>query len=158
MQEPLNGNISLTPTLTLTAGTRDKNGTIVDPGNINAGDSGVIGINAILKAAGKISGLVIARGNATVNAVGDVSGTFLAGGTANLSAVGTISAIAIGGTAVTIGSGTFTGVALSQNGLGRQRGANRARHLRHGEHHQPDRRRPVVGFPKDRHVRRGGHG
>lgn len=115
VQEPLNGNTSLAPTVTLTAGTRDSAGNIVYAGNINAGDSGVIGINTTLNAAGNISGLVIARGDSSINAAANVSGTFLAGGTASFSAVGTISGIAIGGTGINVGSGKFEGVALSQS-------------------------------------------
>jgi filamentous hemagglutinin family protein len=114
-QEPLNGNTSLRPTVTLTAGTRDQNGKIVNPGNINASDSGVIGINTILNAAGNISGLVIAQGNSSINAAANVSGTFLAGGTSTFNAAGTITGIAIGGLGISVGSGKFEGVALSQN-------------------------------------------
>ena len=114
-QEPLNGNASIISTLTLTAGTRNPDGSILHPGNINAGDSGVIGINTTLDAAGDVSGLVIARGNSSVNAAANVSGTFLAGGTASFSAAGTISGIAIAGGAINVGSGKFEGVALAQN-------------------------------------------
>ena len=115
VQEPLNGNTSLTPTVTLTAGTRDASGKIIYAGNIDAGDSGVIGVNTTLNAAGNISGLVIAQGDSSINAAANVNGTFLAGGTATFSAVGTISGIAIGGSGINVGSGKFEGVALSQN-------------------------------------------
>jgi hypothetical protein len=114
-QEPLNGNSSLAPTVTLVAGTRNSDGTVAHPGNINASDSGVIGVNTILNAAGNISGLVIAQGNSTINAAANVSGTFLAGGTSSFSAVGTITGIAIAGNAISVSSGKFEGVALSQN-------------------------------------------
>jgi hypothetical protein len=115
VQEPLNGNTSLTPTLTLTAGTRDASGNVVYAGDINAGDSGVIGVNTTLNAAGNISGLVIARGDSSINAAANISGMFVAGGTGSFNASGTISGIAIAGGAINVGSGTFTGVALSQN-------------------------------------------
>jgi filamentous hemagglutinin family protein len=114
-QEPQNGNTSLLPTITLTAGTRDAGGQIVDAGNINATDSGVIGVNTTLNAAGDISGLVIARGNSSINAAANVSGTFLAGGASSFGAGGTISGIAIAGGSISVGGGKFEGVALSQN-------------------------------------------
>ena len=79
-QEPFNGNASLAPTITLTAGTRNTDGSIVYPGNIDVSGSGVIGINTDLNAAGNISGFVIARGNSSINAAASISGTFLAGG------------------------------------------------------------------------------
>jgi filamentous hemagglutinin family protein len=114
VQEPLNGNTALSSTVILTAGTRNPDGTVLHPGDISAGESGVIGVNTALNAAGNISGLVIARGNSSINAAAAVTGTFLAGGTVNFSAV-SISGIAIGGTGVNVGSGKFEGVALSQN-------------------------------------------
>jgi hypothetical protein len=115
-QVPENGNSSLTPTITLIAGTRDANGSVVYAGNIEAGTGGVIGINTTLEAAGNISGLVVASGNANINAAANVSGTFLAGGTANLDAAGTVSGIAIAGGGINVGSGTVSGMTmLSQN-------------------------------------------
>jgi filamentous hemagglutinin family protein len=114
VQEPLNGNASLTPTLTLIAGSRNTDGSVVFPGNINAGESGVIGVNTTLNAAGTISGLVIARGESSINAAAAVSGTFLAGGSVSFSAT-TISGIAIGGFGINVSGGKFEGVALSQN-------------------------------------------
>jgi hypothetical protein len=102
-QEPDNGNSSLTPTVNLTAG-----------GNIDAGDTGVIAINVNAQATGKITGLFISSGNSTLH--GDtLNVTDLAGGTASLSANTTISGIAIAGGGISIGSGKFEGVALSQN-------------------------------------------
>ena len=114
-QEPFNGNTSLVPTVTLTAGTRNANGSIVYPGNINASGSGVIGINTDLNAAGNIAGFVIARGNSTVNAAASVTGTFLAGGTATFNAGGTVGGIEIAGVGINVGSGKFEGVAMAQN-------------------------------------------
>jgi hypothetical protein len=102
-QEPDNGNSSLTPTVNLTAG-----------GNIDAGDTGVIAINVNAQATGKITGLFISSGNSTLH--GDtLNVTDLAGGTASLSANGTISGIAIAGGGISIGSGKFEGVALSES-------------------------------------------
>jgi filamentous hemagglutinin family protein len=102
-QEPNNGNTSLAPTVTLTAG-----------GNIDAGDSGVIAINVNASAAGKVTGLFISSGNSTIH--GDtINVTDLAGGTASLSASGSITGTIIAGSGISIGSGSFAGVALSQN-------------------------------------------
>ncbi|MGD0412940.1 MAG: filamentous hemagglutinin N-terminal domain-containing protein, partial [Verrucomicrobiota bacterium] len=117
-QEPLNGNPSLVPTVMLTAGTRNPEGGVVYPGNINASGSGVIGINIDLNAAGNIAGFVIARGNSTVNAAANVSGTFLAGGVSAFNAGGTIGGTEIAGLALNVGGGKFEGVALSQNVTG----------------------------------------
>ena len=102
-QEPLNGNPSLAPTVTLTAGTRNADGSVAHPGSINAGGSGVIGVNTDLSAAGNITGFVIARGNSTISAAASVSGTFMAGGTAAISAGGTIGGIAIAGGGINVG-------------------------------------------------------
>jgi len=117
-QIPQNGNTSLLPGLTLTAGTRAADGAVIHKGNINAGNSGVIGVNTYLNAAGNISGLFIAQFNSTINAAANVSGTFLTGGTASFNAGGTISGLAIAGQGLNVGSGTFTGVALAQNATG----------------------------------------
>ena len=95
VQDPLNGNRSLTPTLTLTAGTRDANGNVVYPGNIDASDSGVIGINTKLNAAGNITGLVISQGTSDISAAANVSGTFFSVGASTLSVGGTLSGIVI---------------------------------------------------------------
>ncbi len=117
-QEPLNGNTSLLPTVTLTAGTRNPDGSVLYPGNINASRSGVIGINTDLNAAGNITGFVIAQGNSTINAAASVSGTFLTGGIGAFSAGQTISGIAIAGIGINVGSGKFEGEALSQSVTG----------------------------------------
>lgn len=116
IQIPQNGNTSTRPTVTIEAGTRDaQTGAVIDPGDINAGNSGIIGVNTVLNAAGNIAGLVIAQFNSTINAAANVSGTFLAGGTASFNAGGTVSGIAIAGGAINVGGGKFEGVALAQN-------------------------------------------
>ena len=151
-QEPFNGNTSLAPTITLTAGTKNTDGSILYPGNIDASGSGVIGINTYLNAAGNITGFVIAQGNSTINAAANISGTFLAGGTGTFNAGGTIGGIAIAGTGINVGSGKFEGEALSQNVSGG--GAVSAlRHRRRPQRQQPDRRRPGSRCAKDRHLR-----
>jgi filamentous hemagglutinin family protein len=102
-QEPNNGNASLAPTVDLNAG-----------GNINAGNTGVIAINVNAQATGGITGLFISSGNSTIH--GDtLNVTDLAGGTASLSASGSITGTVIAGGGISIGSGSFAGVALSQS-------------------------------------------
>jgi filamentous hemagglutinin family protein len=115
VQDALNGNRSLSPTVTLTAGTRDASGAILYAGNIDAGGSGVIGVNTKLNAAGDIKGLVVARGDSFINAAANVSGTFFAAGTANFNAGGTVSGTVIAGQGINAGSGGFNATAFSQN-------------------------------------------
>src|SRR5436189_59108 len=83
MPEALNGNVSAGPTVTLTAGT-PPSGTEGQPdyspgfqGNIDLGDSGVIGGTINATANGNIKGLVISRQNSTINAAQSFSGTVL---------------------------------------------------------------------------------
>ncbi len=106
VQEPLNGNESSGPTVTLTAGTQDANGKIITPGNIDVTGSGVIGGAITLKAAGDITGLIIGRQSTTVAAVNNITATVVSGGNASLSSGGTIAGtvIAVGG--ISVGTGT----------------------------------------------------
>jgi filamentous hemagglutinin family protein len=114
-QEPENRNHSLTPTVTLTAGTVDpQTGKVIYVGNIDAGDSGIIAINSRATASGKVTGLFISSGNSVIHGE-TLNVTDLAGGTASLSASGSITGTVIAGGGISIGSGTFSGVALSQN-------------------------------------------
>ena len=113
VQDALNGNRSLEPTVTLTAGTRDAAGNVVYPGNIDAGGSGVIGVNTVLNAAGNISGLVVSSGNSDISAAANVSGTFFAAGNANFNAGGNISGTVIAGGGISAGSGNFNASAFS---------------------------------------------
>ena len=118
LQEALNGNIAAGPTVTLIAGTEGSPGY---EGNIDLGNSGVIGGTVVLKANGDITGLIISRQNLTVDAAQSFSGTVLSGGTANLSAGGSVSGtvIGIGGVNASGGSGvsaTLLGQNVSVNG------------------------------------------
>jgi trimeric autotransporter adhesin len=113
VQEPLNGNESSGPTVTLTAGTQDKNGNTITPGNIDVTGSGVIGGAVTLSAAGNISGLIIGRQSTTVNAVNNISATVVSGGNAALSSSGGVisgTVIAVGG--ISVGSGSVGGLSL----------------------------------------------
>jgi filamentous hemagglutinin family protein len=112
VQEPLNGNESPGPTVTLTAGTQDSSGKIITPGNIDVTGSGVIGGAVTLSAAGNISGLIIGLQSTTVAAVNNISATVVSGGNASLSSGGIISGtvIAVGG--ISVGTGTVGGLSL----------------------------------------------
>jgi hypothetical protein len=122
VQEALNGNLSAGPTITLTAGT-PPSGDPQSPdyfpgykGNIDLGDSGVIGGTVTATANGNITGLVISRQNTTINAAQSFSGTVLSGGTANLAAGGSISGtiVGVGGISASGGQGVSASL-LSQN-------------------------------------------
>ena len=110
LQDALNGNVSAGPTITLDAGSPGFTG------NINLGESGVIGGTVNVTANGNVTGLIISRQNATVNAAQSFSGTVLSGGTANLNAGGTVSGtvIGIGGVNASGGQGVSASL-ISQN-------------------------------------------
>ncbi len=116
LQEALNGNLSAGPTVTLAAGTPASSTAPGYIGNINLGDSGVIGGTVNATANGNINGLVISRQNSTINAAQSFSGTVLSGGTANLSAGGAISGtiVGVGGISASGGQGV-SATLLSQN-------------------------------------------
>jgi filamentous hemagglutinin family protein len=110
LQDALNGNVSAGPIITLEAGSPGFTG------NINLGESGVIGGTVNVTANGNVTGLIISRQNATVNAAQSFSGTVLSGGTANLSAGGTISGTVIGISGVNASGGQGVSASLiSQN-------------------------------------------
>jgi filamentous hemagglutinin family protein len=116
LQEALNGNLSAGPTITLLAGTRPSGNAPGFHGDIDLGQSGVIGGTVNADANGNITGLVISRQNSTINAAQSFSGVVLSGGTANLSAGGTISGtiVGVGGINAAGGQGV-SATLLSQN-------------------------------------------
>lgn len=122
VQEALNGNVAAGPTVTLVAGTPASAGSPGYAGNIDLGQSGVIGGTVDVTANGNITGLVISRQNSDINAAQTFSGTVLSGGQANLSATsvsGTSTIIGVGGVSVagTIGAGAqVLGQSVSVNG------------------------------------------
>ncbi len=85
-------------------------------GNLNLGNSGLLGINVIAKATGNISGPIVATGNANVSAVGDIAGSIFSGGVATLSSGGTISGtiVAVGGLN-TSGGGNLTATVFASS-------------------------------------------
>jgi filamentous hemagglutinin family protein len=116
VQIPLNGSAATAGNVTLRAGTRAADGTVVHVGNIDASGSGVIGSTVKLEASGSIRGLVFARENIDLSAVQNVSVTALAQGSVNVSAAGNVSGTLIGIGSVTASSGgTVDAALLSQN-------------------------------------------
>ncbi len=114
-QQPENGNTSLAPTVTLSAGTFGPDGQVLYNGNIDAGDSGVISINTVAKATGKVNGLFISTGNSVIYG-NTIDVTDVAGGTVGLvTSGGSISGTIIAVGNVNVAGGAFTGVALAQN-------------------------------------------
>jgi filamentous hemagglutinin family protein len=115
-QTVINGTLLPGPKITLVAGTKATEGSPGYVGNIELGNSGVIGGTVNLDANGSVTGLVISKQNTTINAAQNFNGTVLAGGTANLSAgggvVGTI--VGIAGVNASGGAGV-TATVLSQN-------------------------------------------
>jgi filamentous hemagglutinin family protein len=121
VQEALNGNISAGPTITLTAGTPASgtpgtSGYIPGfTGNINLGDSGVIGGTVNATANGNITGLVISRQNSNINAAQNFSGTVLSGGSADVSGGGSVSGTIVGVGGASVSGGSVSATVLSQN-------------------------------------------
>jgi filamentous hemagglutinin family protein len=111
LQLPLDGSLAPGATITLTAGTPGGHA-----GNIDLGNSGVIGGAISLTAEGNIKGLIISRQNSTINAAQNFSGTLLSAGTANVSAGGSVAGtiIGVGGVNASAGGG-ISAALLSQN-------------------------------------------
>lgn len=115
VQIPLNGVGSSLGTVTLVAGTKDADGTVIYVGNIDASGSGVIGSTVKLDASGDIQGLVFARDGLDITANQSVTVTALAGGNASVSAGDTISGTIIGVGSVTASGASVDAALLSQN-------------------------------------------
>ena len=122
LQEALNGNNSAGPTVTLIAGSP---GYI---GNINLGQSGVIGGSINATANGNINGLIISRQDSNVNAAQNFSGTVLSGGNTTLSAGGSVAGTIIGVSSAEVSGGSISANVLSSkanvNGQGTQTALN----------------------------------
>ena len=119
VQEALDGNIGAGPTITLSAGT-PPSGTPGQPGyfagytgNIDLGQSGVIGGTVNVSANGNVTGLVISRQASTITAAQNFSGTVLSGGAADVSGGGTVS-----GTIVGVGGASVSGASVTAAVLG----------------------------------------
>ena len=117
LQLPLDGNLSAGPTITLTAGTKASGTTAAHLGNIDLGDSGVIGGTINMTAQGNINGLIISRQNSTINAAQNFSGTLLSAGSANVSAGGSVGGNIVGITGATVSGGQISAAVMSQNAV-----------------------------------------
>jgi hypothetical protein len=91
--------------VTLVAGTPASDVAPAVPGNIDLGDSGLIGGTVDVSAQGDIKGLIVSRQSSTINAAQNFSGTVLAAGSATLSAGGSVSGSVIGIGGVNASSG-----------------------------------------------------
>ena len=114
-QEALDGNTATGPTITLTAGTPASATSPGYSGNIDLGQSGVIGGTVNLTANGNITGLIISRQNSTVNAAQNVGVSVISGGTADVSGGGSVSGVIVGAGGVSVSGGSVTATALGQN-------------------------------------------
>jgi filamentous hemagglutinin family protein len=86
-------------------------------GDINAGNSGVLGQNVTAVADnGSVNGLFVASGNATINAGQNINVTALAGGNASVSGGGSVSGTVIGGGDVSLSGGDVSATAISTGG------------------------------------------
>jgi hypothetical protein len=115
VQIPLNGVGTSTGTVTLRAGSKDANGSVVHEGNIDARGSGVIGSTVKLEATGDIQGLVFARENIDLNAQQNVNVTALAQGSVSVGAGGHLSGTIVGVGSVSASGATVDAALLSQN-------------------------------------------
>mgnify|MGYP000880859048 CR=1 FL=1 len=115
VQLPLNGVNENAGNVTLRAGTRAPDGTVIHKGDIDASGSGVIGSNVKIEATGDIKGVIFARDNLDLKAVQNVSVIALAGGRADVGGGGTISGTIIGVGSVNVSGATVEAALLSQN-------------------------------------------
>jgi len=115
LQLPLDGSVAGGPTVTLTAGTPASPGSPAIPGNIDLGDSGLIGGTVKLTAEGDIKGLIVSRQDSTINAAQNFSGTLLSAGSAGITAGGTVSGTIVGVGGVSASAGKIDATLLSQN-------------------------------------------
>ncbi len=115
VQLPLNGVTSSTATVTLTAGTKNPDGTVLYPGSIDASGSGVIGANVNLTASAGITGVIVAQENLNVAAGQNVNVTAVAVGNVNVSAGGTVSGTIVGVGGISASGSSIDASLLSQN-------------------------------------------
>jgi filamentous hemagglutinin family protein len=120
-QEALNGSIAGGPTVTLIAGT-PASGTAGQAGyspgyvgNIDLGQSGVIGGTVNATANGNISGLIISRQNSNVSAAQNFSGSVISGGSADVGAGGSVSGVIVGVGGASVSGGSVSAQVISQN-------------------------------------------
>lgn len=119
-QEALDGSTTAGPTIDLEAGTSATvnsssylGNTYI--GNIDLGQSGVIGGSVTLKATGNITGLIISRQNSTVQTAQNFTGSVLAGGSADVSGGGSVSGVIVGVGGASVSGANVSATVLSQN-------------------------------------------
>jgi filamentous hemagglutinin family protein len=115
LQMAMDGNLPPGPTITLVAGTKPSATSPGYAGNIDVGDSGVIGGAVTMTAQGSIEGLVVSRQSTTINAAQNFNGTILSAGTANIAAGGTVSGTVIGVSGISASGAKIDASLLSQN-------------------------------------------
>ncbi len=108
-QISLNGTSTAGPTITLDAGSPGY------VGNIDLGQSGVIGGSVNATASGNITGLIISRQNTDINAAQNFSGSVLAGGSADVSGGGTVTGVIVGVGGASVSGSTVSAQVLGQN-------------------------------------------
>ena len=114
LQFSLGGDTPVGPTISLEAGTAGVAAT-PEMGNIDLGNSGVIGGSVNVSATGNITGLVISRQDTAINTTGSFSGSVLSAGSASVSAGGTVSGTIIGVAGVSASGSAVDATLLSQN-------------------------------------------
>lgn len=82
-------------------------------GNIDAGNSGVIGSNIKAQAGGDISGVFVGSGNVALNAVNNFSGTVVGSSTVAINAGGTVSGTVVGGESISVSGATIAASLIS---------------------------------------------
>jgi filamentous hemagglutinin family protein len=118
LQIALDGNLAAGPKVTLIAGTTGVPAT-KNQGNIDLGDSGLIGGEVKLIATGDIQGYIISRQNASIHAGQNVNVTVLSTGTADVSAGGDVQGKIIG-----VGGADVSGSSVSASVLGQNVSVN----------------------------------
>ncbi len=118
LQVALDGNLASGPTVTLIAGTPGSKGPPPVPaikGNIDLGDSGLIGGTIHATAEGDIRGVIVSRQSSTIKAAQNFNGTLVAAGTANVNAGGTVAGTIVGIGGIAASGGNVSASLLSQN-------------------------------------------
>jgi hypothetical protein len=124
-QESLGGNTPAGPIITLIAGSVTS-GAVGAPnyspgyaGNIDLGESGVIGGTVNLTANGNITGLVISRQNSTIAAAQNFNGSVLSAGLATVSG-----GVSVVGVIVGVGGANVSGASVTADVLGQNVSVN----------------------------------
>ena len=115
MQLTLNKTDSPNSSVTLIAGTKAGQGAVLSRGDIDAGDSGIIGNSVKLEATGSIRGLVVAKNSIDLNAQQNVNVTALASGGVKVNAGGSVSGTIVGLAGISATGGSIDAALLSQN-------------------------------------------